>query len=306
MPPQHPKSVPSVNRPLACNVGQALPPARAAHAAPSPSGPRHGQIAIMVALSLTFTFTLVGFAVDLGYGYLMKQQAQTAADAAASAAAVYAMNNRDSCGGGGLSCPVTYNCADPATTPATTSLQAGCLYAQQNGFVNDGTRQTVSLTENNTARGGNAPTMWIQATASQSLHNMFLYMPGFHTGRAAASAVAGVTQTPLPTCVYALGTSGTVFNNTAGGNVTLNCGVYANADVNISAGGNLAETAFSYVGAYTKSGGGTVSVAPVKVGTPLPIPFPAFPNPPSPIPAITPTSTSRPTPRSPTAFTATA
>ena len=261
----------------------------------------------MVALTLTFTFALVGLAVDLGYGYIMKQQAQTAADAAANAAAVWAMKNSDYCGGSGLSCPVTYNCADPATTPATTSLQAGCLYAQQNGFVNDGTKRTVSLTENSTAPpnlSGNTPAMWIQATVTQSLHNMFLYMPGFHTGSAAASAVAGVIQTPRRTCIYALGASGTVFTDTAGGAVTLNCGIYANADVDINSSHNLTETAFSYVGAYSHSGSGTVSAAPLKVSTAAADPFRAFPNPPSPISAITPTSTRRATPRSPTAFTA--
>ena len=93
MPPQHPKSFPCVNRPWACNVGQALPPAARRTPRPSPSVPATGRSPLWWPLSLVFTFTLIGFAVDLGYGYLMKQQAQTAADAAANAAAVYAMNN---------------------------------------------------------------------------------------------------------------------------------------------------------------------------------------------------------------------
>ena len=234
--------------------------------------PRHrrsGQIAIMAVLSLTLTFAVIGLSVDLGYGYLMKQQAQTAADAAASAAAVYAMNHADSCGGSGLSCPVTYNCADPATTPATTSLQAGCLYAQQNGFVNDGARQTVSLKESNTAPpnlSGNSPAIWIQATVTQNLNNSFLVMHGFKTGSASASAIAGVTTTPSTNCIYALSSGGVSITDSGSGNITTSCGISDNGGLSYSGSGNITASCASggpcpiqVNGNFTDSGAGNIS-----------------------------------------------
>jgi len=76
---------------------------------------------MVATLSLTFLFAVMGMAVDPGWDYYLRTRVRTAADAAASAAAVYAKAN-------GYSCGTTYTCA--GTTPATTALEAGCLFGQ--------------------------------------------------------------------------------------------------------------------------------------------------------------------------------
>ncbi len=123
----------------------------------------------------------MGLAVDLGYSYFVKVYAQTAADSAATAAAIYANKNGYVCGSG-VTCNTTYTCLSPPTSPPTTPLQAGCLYANTNGFVNTGS-QAVSLIANNTAvpnETGNTPALWIQAQhVANRLPHLFLYWAGF-------------------------------------------------------------------------------------------------------------------------------
>jgi hypothetical protein len=237
---------------------------------------RNGQAALLITLNLALLFGVIGFAVDLGYGYLMKNKAQTAADAAAGAAAIWAMNNADSCGAGGVSCNTTYNCANPPVSPPTNSLQAGCLYAKANGFVNDGTSQTVSLIENNTAPPGvpgNNPSMWIKATVAQTLHNTFSFLSGFRSGSAAAQAIAGITTDPANDCMYALGTSGTVYSQNGSVTVTTNCGIYVNSDLNKTGSGTITAASVQYYGALSQSGSGTIVTSPVHVNKLVADPF---------------------------------
>ena len=205
---------------------------------------RSGQILIFGTLSLVFLFSVVGLAVDAGYAFMVKRRAQTAADAAAIGAAVYARVNGDACGVNGVTCGTAYTCADPPVSPPTTSLQAGCLYASQNNFLNDGTNQRVSLIENNTSLGGGlSPSMWIQATVSQAYSNYFLSVAGALGGNSTASATSGVAGTPNAGCVYALGTSaggGGGLTDTASGTLTLtNCGIYSNDGLNQTGSGSI-------------------------------------------------------------------
>ncbi len=90
------------------------------------------QALVLTSFSLLFLFATIGLAVDLGWAYYLKLRVQTAADAAATAAAVYANTNGDVCGVGSVSCGTTYTCV--GTTPPTTSLEAGCLYATHPGW----------------------------------------------------------------------------------------------------------------------------------------------------------------------------
>ena len=78
--------------------------------------------------------------------------------------------------------------------------------------------------------------MRIQATATQSLHNMFLYMPGFHSGRAAASGPGGChpnAAAQLRTTRSAP-TARRYSTIRHGGSITLNCGIYVNAGMSFS------------------------------------------------------------------------
>ncbi len=168
---------------------------------------RSGQIIIFVCLSLSVLFAVIGLAVDLGYAYMIRVTEQSAADSAAQAAARYASQNGFTCGVGGLTCNSTYTCANPPVTPPVTALEAGCLYAQANGFLNTG-NQTVTLIANNTAppneAGNTSPVLWIQASVTQTVHNSFLYWAGFHSGTVASQAIAGVRAIPPTSCVYVL------------------------------------------------------------------------------------------------------
>ena len=186
-----------------------------------------GQALIFVTMSLIFMFGVAGLAIDLGWGYYLKARVQTAADAAVTAAAVYAKYHGDTCGT--VTCNVSYTCI--GTTPPTTSLQAGCLYATANGPSSF----SATMIENNTVPPGvtgNAPTMWIRATVSTTAPNFFLYGSGYQTASIAAQATAGVTLIPAASCIYVLDPSAAQALTVQGtSNITTNgCGVYVNSN----------------------------------------------------------------------------
>lgn len=233
--------------------------------------PRSGQVVIMVVVGLMFMCLVLGLAVDLGYSYFVKLQAQTAADAAAGAAAVYAANNGSTCGSGGVVCGTAYNCANPPTSPPTTAMQAGCLYAQTNGFLNGG-NQSVSLIANNTTppnESGNSPAYWVQATVSQTVPHLFLYWPGFKSGSVAAEAIGGITTVPATSCVYILSSSASnaLYLSGAASLTASGCGIYdnsSNSTTAISASGSATITAtqIKVKGGYTVSGGASITPTP--------------------------------------------
>ena len=132
-----------------------------------------GQAALLATLSLPVLLGAVGLTVDIGWDFFQKMRVQTAADAAASAAAVFALNHNDTCAT--ISCGSALSCAT-VTAPPTTSLQAGCLFALQDGPP----VLSASLIENDSAHlpaglSGVAPTMWVKATVS---NNSECLLPG--------------------------------------------------------------------------------------------------------------------------------
>jgi hypothetical protein len=221
---------------------------------------RSGQMVIFVTLSLSVLISLIGLAVDLGFSYFVKVNAQAAADAAAQAAAIYANKNGYVCGSG-VTCGTTYSCASSPTSPPTDPLTAGCLYAKANGFLNTG-GQSVSLIANSTASPNGesmSPALWIQANVSQTVTPLFLYWAGFTSGTSAAHAIGGVTVTPNSSCVYVLdsgNTSGALTISGAGALTASGCAVSVNS---------------SNAGAITITGGGSArlnaSAIKVKGGT---------------------------------------
>jgi hypothetical protein len=234
---------------------------------------RSGQMLIFATLSLSVLMALIGLGVDLGYSYYVKTLEQAAADSAAQAAAIYAKTNGYACGTG-ITCGTTYTCASPATSPATTPFEAGCLYAQTNGFVNTGS-QSVSFIANNTAtpnESGNTPAVWIQANVSQTVGHWFLYASGFHSGPVAAQAIAGITITPAPGCLYVLSSSAPDALNITGASsvTTSSCGVDVNSSdpstaINVTGSSTLTATgggAINMVGGYTKDGTSTITPTP--------------------------------------------
>jgi len=162
-----------------------------------------GQMLIFCTLSLVFMFGVMGLSVDLGYSYSVKVQTQAAADAAAAAAAAYASANRSTCGSSGVVCGSSYSCVASPAPPATTAMQAGCLYAKANGFVNSG-NQTVALIENNTTppnETGNAPNFWVQATVTQTVPIYFFSCQASRAGPWLRKPLPGLRSFPRhPAC----------------------------------------------------------------------------------------------------------
>jgi hypothetical protein len=228
--------------------------------------PRGGQAIVLASLTLTLLFGTLGFATDLGWNYFLKTRVQTAADAAVSAAAVYAAKNGDTCAT--VTCGVAYTCA--GTTPPTTSLMAGCLYATVDGPP----VLTASLIENNAAHppaglSGVTPTMWVKATVTASNSNHFLFLWGFHTASILASSISGVSTTASSgdgSCIYALSSSGTGISDSGSGAITTTCGIADNSDLSYSASGNIRShctnpaTCPIYVnGNFSDTGSGNIS-----------------------------------------------
>ena len=187
---------------------------------------RGGQAILIVTFSLTFLFAAMGLSVDLGWAYYLKLRVQTAADAAATAAAVYAQANGDSCSS--ISCGTTYTCV--GTTPPTTSLQAGCLYATTDGPPSF----TATMLENNTVPPGitgNTPSLWIRATVSTTAPNFFLFGQGYTISSISAQATSGVTTLPNSSCIYVLNANASgAFQVTGTSTLTTSgCGTYVNS-----------------------------------------------------------------------------
>jgi hypothetical protein len=199
---------------------------------------------IFMTLSLTVLFSLLGLSADLGYSYYVQLQAQAAADASARGAAIYAKNNGYICSTY-VSCNSSYSCPTSLAS-AGNALQAGCLYAQSNGFTNTG-NQTVTMIANNTTLGdGAAPALWIQANVSQTVSHMFLFLAGFSSGPVAAQAIAGISASPNASCVYVLDNGNTSGALNISGTAKLTgsgCGVWVNSSsssaISLTGSGNI-------------------------------------------------------------------
>ncbi|HVW06959.1 MAG TPA: pilus assembly protein TadG-related protein [Bryobacteraceae bacterium] len=217
---------------------------------------RAGQILILSGLSIFLLFGVMGLAVDLGYAFYVKQDAQSAADAAAVGAVNYAYKSSHyTCGSNGVVCGTALSC--PSTiSSVTTALLAGCAYANSNGFVNTGA-QTVSVIANNTAVSGASTVYWVQATVTQSVNNFFGFPAGIpiQTVRASSTAALASVQPASASCIYAL----TSFSDTASGNVATNsCGINIGGNFSYSGSGNITTTQINAYGNFSDSGSGSI------------------------------------------------
>jgi Flp pilus assembly protein TadG len=217
-----------------------------------------GQAAIMVTLGTMMLFGLLGLTVDVGYGYYLKQVAQAAADSAAVAAAVAANSAGGVCNGTTVVCSSGYTC--PASPGSTSNLDAGCLYAKQNGFGATSTR-SVTMSSGTGATGGATVGYWVKAVASTSIPVTFSRVNGATTASAAAQATAGVIMGGSGGCIYVLDTSGGI-TASGSGSVSSSCGVYVNGNITLSGSVSVLGTGGANVnvkGTVTKSGSGTVA-----------------------------------------------
>lgn len=217
-------------------------------------GKRSGQTAVLFTLAIFPILGMLGLVVDAGWAYYRKECAQTAADAAAGAAALAAFQ---SAGGGGVTCgtpnvgcyTAEYTC--PATLPTTpaNNIQAGCMYARDNGFPSTG-RKKVTLQSG----VGIAPTSsgvtisyWVVARVTEQIPQLFSSVLGFPFLNVTARATTGTREGSAGGCVITLDphASGAIsMNGTT--NLTSGCGVFDNSDapdaINVVGGGTITTT----------------------------------------------------------------
>lgn len=208
-------------------------------------------------------FAVVGLAVDLGWAYYLKMRVQTAADAAATSAAIWANNHSDSCST--VTCGVSYRCI--GATPATTSLQAGCLYATADGPPGF----SATMIENNTAPpgvSGNTPSLWIKATVATTSPNFFLFGSGYQIANIAAQAIAGITTMPGSNCIYVLSPSAAQALAVTGSSsiTTSGCGVFVDSSSStalvVTGSSHLTSSTIQVHGGVSITGSSTASPAP--------------------------------------------
>ncbi|HXJ43242.1 MAG TPA: pilus assembly protein TadG-related protein [Bryobacteraceae bacterium] len=236
---------------------------------------RSGQTLIMFTLALVPLMGMLGLVVDIGWAYFRQEAAQTAADAAANAAAsaayVAAGGGAPLCSTIGVACySDEHPCPATITSPAADNIQAGCMYARDNGFVTTG-RQTVTFQ----AGVGNAPIStgvtvgyWVIVRVREQIPQLFSAALGFPTATVMGRTTTGDRVGNAGGCIVALnpGASGAL---TMTGNTSLQsgCGVYVNSGSGsaITMGSNASITTSGsartqIVGNW--SGSGTISPAP--------------------------------------------
>lgn len=165
---------------------------------------RRGQALVMVTFSLFALFGMMALATDLGLSYFSYKSARTAADAAALAAAQEVLST---IGNATPVCGADCVCQQPTPCPATlsvppgTNVEAGCLYAQQAGFVTGGRngsqKVTASAGTSNpppTAPGVNDLLYWATYTVEDNGPRLFSAIFGKGENRIAVRSTAAITN----------------------------------------------------------------------------------------------------------------
>src|SRR5262249_22501160 len=146
----------------------------------------------------------------------------------------------------------------------------GCSYAEQNGFVNNGS-QTVKMSANTTAPpgiSGNSPAYWVKATVSDNPYTLFGSFGGVTRFSISASAVAAVSYLSAGACIYVLDPVASQAFDAAGNIVvTTTCGIYVNSTASdaFHANGGVSVTATQIMvnGGTSISNNSSVSPTPV-------------------------------------------
>jgi len=222
-----------------------------------------------MVMTLTVVMAALGFAVDIGMGYYTRQTAQTAADAAALAAASWASSSGQPACGAATSCSNTASdCPNPPTAPGT-DLDIGCIYAQQNGFVNNGTTQIVKMSANTTTPpgvSGNTPSYWVKADVTAKPFTLFGRFGGVNQFTINASSIAAVEYYGAGACIYVLDpSSSAAFSASGASTTTATCGIFVHSTSTsgFKTTGSASVTASQIlINSSSSSIGGSTSVSP--------------------------------------------
>jgi Flp pilus assembly protein TadG len=200
-----------------------------------------GQVIVMVTLALLAMFAIMGLAVDLGWSFFVRKQAQAAADSAALAAIHAAFAGTIDCAHAACTAPV-------ACPGATLNLANGCLYAKQNGFETDGKNRSVTLEANLGSIQKPAhvsyltPDYWVTARVQQTIPQLFSAVLGkkTSTGTSGARATAAIVHITIPGALVLLNREndclpmGESANTLCGVNIFAKGGSWVHADGGIT------------------------------------------------------------------------
>jgi Flp pilus assembly protein TadG len=199
-----------------------------------------GQALLMVTLASVAMFGALGLAVDLGWAYYVRTSAATAADSAALAAvqwandAILSSGGTYTCGTNGIVCNTSAT-ACPSSPGSSTSIGAGCLYAQANGFSASG-NQNVTMQSNAgstppTATGITNVQYWVTARVSQRIPQLFSAILGKQHALVSARSTAAVVGGITGGCVYVLHpTAAGAMTVTGTATLTAPCGIWVNSN----------------------------------------------------------------------------
>jgi hypothetical protein len=218
------------------------------------STPRRGQTIILFTLALVPLLGIMGLVVDVGWAHFRREAAQTAADSAAMAAALAAYQTANGgsilCGTPHIVCYASeYSCPATISSPPSDNVQAGCMYARDNGFVTAGKQKVTFQSGIGSAPTSPGVTMsyWVIVRVSEDIPQLFSAALGHPTATVSARATTGARDGTSGGCVITL-------NPTAGGSLSMvgttslqsGCGVFVNSNsswaVSLSGGGTITTT----------------------------------------------------------------
>lgn len=250
------------------------------------NGRERGQVLPLATLLIILLLSMVGFAMESGMAFYLRQSAHAAAESAAMAAVLSAMSSVSgssiTCGSstsgaqcGTSSTAASTTCTSSPTSPPKTNFDNACLFAKQNGFTPGGST-VVKISANNTSPPPNNPNVsvvyWAQAsvaTRETQLFSSLFSNSGLITG---ARATAAIVSSGTPSgCIYVLNTSASRAMQVAGSVVTTTCGIYVNSNNSaaLETEGNpptgsyyISASSISIVGNYQNNGQGSFSPMP--------------------------------------------
>ena len=244
-----------------------------------------GQVLPLATLLIILLLSMVGFGLETGMAFYMRQSAHAAAESAAMATVLAAMSSVSgssvTCRGSGTAgtqCSTTAaTCEASPNSPPKTNIDNGCLFAKQNGFT-DGGNTTIKITADNTSPAPGNPNVavlyWAQAsvtTRQVQLFSSLFSKSGMFTG---AMATAAIVSSGTPSgCIYVLNTTAQRAMDVEGSEVQTTCGIYINSNntVALYIGGNppggantpaISASSIAIVGNYQNGGQGTLVPTP--------------------------------------------
>lgn len=226
-----------------------------------------GQAIVMVTVALIAMCGMIGLAVDLGWSFFVKKQAQTAADSAALGAVQEAYRRLTSSGAiiSAFTCPGSPTANTPYCQPqgvgnaaadcqtisstTTSNLYDGCLYAKSatsNGFdySTAASRQKVWMQANDASTLPNQPATpsgqplgvnqlvyWVTATTVQTIPQLFSSVMGNTQGTVSAVATAAIASSLIKGSFYGMDHQGDCAFDTSTASFK-ECGVDVDANGN--------------------------------------------------------------------------